>query len=86
MSEFSNCQPSTYTLTLILHLLSNIPFGKAEPADDDLFPPIRPPADATPPQADDAEEGGDDVDMDAQTGDGSDASEESEEVSPSVVL
>ncbi|KAI9513130.1 hypothetical protein F5148DRAFT_1158983 [Russula earlei] len=57
----------------------DIPFGKPTPADDDLFPPIRPSADATTPQADDAEEMGDDVDLDAVTGEGSDASEESEE-------
>ncbi|KAF8499211.1 hypothetical protein F5888DRAFT_1888962 [Russula emetica] len=63
----------------------DIPFGKAVPADDDLFPPIRPPADVTAPQVDDAEEGeedaaGDaDVDADAVMGDGSDASEESDE-------
>jgi hypothetical protein len=63
------------------------------PADDDLFPPIRPPAaDVTALQADDAEEGEDaatadadaDADADAVMGDGSDASEESDEVSSSV--
>ena len=61
------------------------------PADDDLFPPIRPPADATALQADAAaaEEGEDaadaDADADAATGDGSDTSEESDEVSSSVL-
>jgi hypothetical protein len=59
------------------------------PADDDLFPPIRPPADATALQADvaAAEEGEDaaDADADAATGDGSDTSEESDEVSFSVL-
>ena len=67
------------------------------PADDDLFPPIRPPVDVTAPLAnDDPEEGEDsaadadadaDADMDADAeamGDGSDASEESDEVSSSV--
>ena len=57
------------------------------PAEDDLFPPIRPPADVTAPQADDAEEeevATADVDADAMMGDGSDASEESDEVSSSV--
>ena len=67
------------------HTLPSIPFGKAPPAEDDLFPPAHPPADAAaPPQVDDAEEGNDDendADADAMTVDGSDASEESEEVS-----
>jgi len=52
----------------------SIPFGKAVAADDDLFPPIRPPAaaDVTAPQADDAEEEGEedaaaDADADADT-------------------
>jgi hypothetical protein len=62
----------------------SIPFGKAVPADDDLFPPIRPPVDTTAPlKADAAEEEEDtaDADADAVTGDGSsDASEESDEV------
>jgi hypothetical protein len=75
----------------------SIPFGKAVPPDDDLFPPIRPPAaDVTAPQADDAEESEEDaaadadadadvdVDADAGMGDGSEASEESDEVSSSV--
>ena len=68
----------------------SIPFGKTVPADDDLFPPIRPPADVTAMQADDAEEGEDfatadaDADADVVTGDGTDASEESDEVSSSV--
>jgi len=64
-----------------------IPFGNAVSADDDLFPPIRPPVDATILQTDDAEEGEDvatDADADAVMGDGSDASEESDEVSCSV--
>ena len=67
------------------------------PPDDDLFPPIRPPAaDVSAPQADDAEESEEDaaadadadadvdVDADAGMGDGSEASEESDEVSSSV--
>lgn len=59
------------------------------PADDDLFPPIRPPADVAAPQAGDAEEedvatADADADADAMMGDGSDASEESDEVSSSV--
>jgi hypothetical protein len=78
------------------HFFFSIPFGKAvslpPAADDDLFPPIRPPADVTAPQAqaDDTEEGEDatpDADADADDammGDGSDASEESDEVSSSV--
>jgi len=55
------------------------------PADDDLFPPIRPPADATPLQADATEDGEDAAEADAVTGDGSDTSEESDEVSNSVL-
>ena len=67
------------------------------PADDDLFPPIRPPTDVTAPQPDYTEEGEDttadadadtdaDADADAAMGDGSHASEdeESDEVSSSV--
>jgi len=59
------------------------------PADDDLFPPIRPPADVTAAQVDDTEEGEDttadaDADADEVMGDGSEASEESDEVSSSV--
>jgi hypothetical protein len=75
---------------LFVFLFLSIPFGKTVPTDDDLFPPIRPPADVTAPQADDPEEGEDDTaadadaDADAATGDGSDASEESDEVSSSV--
>jgi hypothetical protein len=88
MSEFSDCQPSEHT-RLILPLLPSIPFGKAVPADDDLFPPIRPPMDTTAPLKPDAaeeEEDTADADADAVTGDGSsDASEESDEVSSSVL-
>lgn len=79
----ATCQlPPRTPLSLCIAFLS-IPFGKTEPTDDDLFQTDHPPADATPPQADDAEEAGDDADADAVTGDGdgSDASEESEEVS-----
>jgi hypothetical protein len=56
--------------------------------DDDLFPPIRPPQeDQTALQADASEEGEDaaDADADAVTGDGSDSSEESDEVSNSIL-
>ena len=83
MSKFNNLPTSPRTpLSFCIALLS-IPFGKTEPADDDLFQTVHPPADATPPQAEDAEEAVDDADVDAVTGDGdgSDASEESEEVS-----
>ena len=108
MSEFSSanlsffyfCQPKRAHPSHSLFVFS-IPFGKAVPVDDDLFPPIRPPppppaADVTAPQAsltDDTEEGEDatadadadaDLDADAAMGDGSDASEESDEVSSSV--
>ena len=85
--------PLSPTLFLCIFLFLSIPFGKAVPADDDLFPPIRPPpADVTALQADDAEEweedaAGDadaDADADVGMGDGSDASEESDEVSSSV--
>jgi hypothetical protein len=63
------------------------------PADDDLFPPIRPPADATALQTDaapameeeDAADADADADADAATGDGSDTSEESDEVSSPVL-
>ena len=88
MSEFSNCQLSEHT-PLTLPLLPSIPFGKAAQADDDLFPPIRPPVDTTVAMKTDAaeeEEDTADADGDAVTGDGSsDASEESDEVSSSVL-
>jgi hypothetical protein len=88
MSEFSNCQPSALHTSHFAPSLS-IPFGKAVPADDDLFPPIRPPADATTLQTDATPEEGEDAadadaDADAATADGSDTSEESDEVSSSV--
>lgn len=96
MSEF-HLQLSTELRTPLSPSFSfSIPFGKAvslPPADDDLFPPIRPPADVTAPQAraDETEEGEDatadadaDADGDAVMGDGSDASEESDEVSSSI--
>lgn len=54
------------------------------PADDDLFLPMRHPTDETASQADDTEEGEDvaaNADADAMIEDGSDASEESDEVS-----
>jgi hypothetical protein len=59
------------------------------PADDDLFPPIRPPADVTAAQVDDTEEGEDvtadpDADVDGVMEDASEASEESDEVSSSA--
>ena len=89
MSEFQQLyQPPRTPLSHPASLLLSIPFGKAPPAEDDLFPPAHPPADAAaPPQVDDAEEGDaddaddDDPDADAVTGDGCDASEDSEEVS-----
>ena len=59
------------------------------PADDDLFPPIRPPADVAVPQLDETEEGEDttaDADADGVMGDGSEASEESDEVSPFRII
>ncbi|KAI0005518.1 Fip1 motif-domain-containing protein, partial [Russula compacta] len=56
-----------------------IPFGKVVPADDELFPPIHPPTDAIVPQTNDAQEEGEDADADAASGDGSDATEESDE-------
>jgi hypothetical protein len=83
MSEFSNLPTLPRTpLSHCIALLS-IPFGKTVPADDDLFQTDHPPADATAPQADDTEEACDDADADEAmgVGDGSDASEESEEVS-----
>jgi hypothetical protein len=77
--------------TLLLSLYSSIPFGNPEPADDDLFPPIRPPADetASASQTNDSGQGGEDVDVDADpdaeaeavTEDGSEAAEESDEAS-----
>ena len=94
MSEFhqQTCFP---TEPSPLFLPFSIPFGKAVPPDDDLFPPIRPPAaEVTVSQADDTEEGEEDaaadadadadMDADAGMGDASDASEESDEVSSSV--
>lgn len=109
MSEFSSANLPSFIFAnrnahtpLIHSFIFSIPFGKAVPVDDDLFPPIRPPpppppaADVTAPQAslaDDTEEGEDatadadadaDLDADAAMGDGSDASEESDEVSSSV--
>jgi hypothetical protein len=83
---------STHTLSHLASSHLSIPFGKAAPAEDDLFPPAHPPADAAaPPQVDGAEEGDadnadnddPDADADAMTGDCSDTSEESEEVSTS---
>jgi hypothetical protein len=71
---------------------TTIPFGKAEPADDDLFPPIRPPADATAAlktdaaeEMEDAADADADADADAVTGDGSSDAEESDEVSSSAL-
>lgn len=61
---FKRKENSPFWLTLVhlslSSLLFGIPLGKAvslPSAGDDLFPPIRPPADVTAPQADDAEEG-----------------------------
>jgi hypothetical protein len=93
MSEFHQQTVPTEPRTPLSLSLLRIPFGNAEPADEDLFPPIRPPAaDVTAPQAaDDAEEGEEDAatdadaDVDVGMGDGSDASEESDEVSSSVL-
>lgn len=84
MSEFTTRQPLRHPLTLPL-LSFRIPFGKVVPTDDDLFLPIHPPTDAIVPQTNDAQEGGDDANTDAASGDGSDATEESDEVSFSLL-
>jgi hypothetical protein len=73
--------------------LSKIPADHiVAPADDDLFPPIRPPAVATAALETDAAEEMEDVadadadaDADAVTGDGSSDAEESDEVSSSAL-
>jgi hypothetical protein len=61
----------------------SIPFGKTVPADDVFVTDHPPPADEAAPQSDDTDEAGDDANADEVIGDGdgSDASEESEEVS-----
>ena len=86
MSEFHQQTVNRAARNPLTTFLS-IPFGKTVPPDDDLFPLIRPPVDVNAPQADGVEEGEDaatDADADAAMGDGSEASEESDEVSSSV--
>jgi hypothetical protein len=67
--------------------INSIPFGKPEPTDDVLFPPIRSPTDETVPvpQINDNGQDGKDDDTDAEaeamTEDGSEAADESDEVS-----
>ena len=86
MSEFTNANYHMHTpLTCFLH---SVPFSKpVETTDDDLFPPIRPPAEAEVvlPSNDDTkmEEDADanaDVDAEAATEDGSEEADESDEV------
>jgi hypothetical protein len=67
-------------------LYNSIPFSKPDSAEDDIFPPIRPPAaeSVSVSQTSDSGQGGEDADTDAEamTEDGSEAAEESDEASP----
>lgn len=63
-------------------MLYSVPFTKAaETADDDLFPPIRPPAEAGDVlQNNDTAKEEEDADAEAATEDGSEEADESDEV------
>ena len=88
MSEFTNANYHMHTLSLAF--LHSVPFSKpVETTDDDLFPPIRPPAEAEVVlQSNDdtkmEEDANADVDVDANaeaaTEDGSEEADESDEV------